>query len=140
MEDPRLTRCGHEHRAQRRHEVRRGFEPPRRILRQRLPEDGVELLWKALADLGDRRNRRMHVCRCLRGDRVVFERTPPAQELERHDRRYLLDSSKLRSELTWAPEIDFERGLSETVAWYAEHRDWWEPLKERAPVEETAWR
>jgi dTDP-glucose 4,6-dehydratase len=57
-----------------------------------------------------------------------------------HDRRYLLDSSKLRGELGWEPEIDFERGLSETVAWYADHRDWWEPLKERAPVEETAWR
>jgi dTDP-glucose 4,6-dehydratase len=57
-----------------------------------------------------------------------------------HDRRYLLDSSKLRGDLGWEPEIDFERGLSETVDWYADHRDWWEPLKERAPVEETAWR
>jgi dTDP-glucose 4,6-dehydratase len=57
-----------------------------------------------------------------------------------HDRRYLLDSSKLRRELGWEPVIDFERGLRETVAWYTEHRDWWEPLKERAPVEETAWR
>ena len=57
-----------------------------------------------------------------------------------HDRRYLLDSSKLRRELGWEPVIDFERGLTETVAWYAEHRDWWEPLKGRAPVEETAWR
>jgi dTDP-glucose 4,6-dehydratase len=57
-----------------------------------------------------------------------------------HDRRYLLDSSRLRGELAWEPEIDFGRGLTETVAWYAEHRDWWEPLKERAPVEETAWR
>ncbi len=57
-----------------------------------------------------------------------------------HDRRYLLDSSKLRRELGWEPAIDFERGLEETVAWYAEHRDWWEPLKGRAPVEETAWR
>jgi dTDP-glucose 4,6-dehydratase len=57
-----------------------------------------------------------------------------------HDRRYLLDSSKLRRELGWGPAIDFERGLEETVAWYAEHRDWWEPLKGRAPVEETAWR
>jgi dTDP-glucose 4,6-dehydratase len=57
-----------------------------------------------------------------------------------HDRRYLLDSSKLRRELGWQPSIDFERGLEETVAWYAEHRDWWEPLKGRAPVEETAWR
>ena len=57
-----------------------------------------------------------------------------------HDRRYLLDSSKLRRELGWEPAIDFEHGLEETVAWYAEHRDWWEPLKGRAPVEETAWR
>jgi dTDP-glucose 4,6-dehydratase len=57
-----------------------------------------------------------------------------------HDRRYLLDSSKLRRDLGWEPAIDFERGLRETVAWYAEHRDWWEPLKDRAPVQETAWR
>jgi len=57
-----------------------------------------------------------------------------------HDRRYLLDSSKLRRELAWEPKIDFEHGLEETVAWYADRRDWWEPLKERAPIEETAWR
>jgi dTDP-glucose 4,6-dehydratase len=57
-----------------------------------------------------------------------------------HDRRYLLDSSKLRRELGWEPAIAFERGLHETVAWYTEHRDWWEPLKGRAPVQETAWR
>ncbi|TMM02831.1 MAG: dTDP-glucose 4,6-dehydratase [Actinobacteria bacterium] len=57
-----------------------------------------------------------------------------------HDRRYLLDSSKLRRELGWEPAIDFEHGLQETVAWYTEHRDWWEPLKDRAPVQETAWR
>jgi dTDP-glucose 4,6-dehydratase len=56
-----------------------------------------------------------------------------------HDRRYLLDSSKLRTELGWSPHIDFDEGLRETVNWYVEHRDWWEPLKERAPVEETAW-
>jgi dTDP-glucose 4,6-dehydratase len=57
-----------------------------------------------------------------------------------HDRRYLLDSSKLRRELGWEPAIDFESGLRDTVAWYTEHRDWWEPLKGRAPVQETAWR
>jgi dTDP-glucose 4,6-dehydratase len=56
-----------------------------------------------------------------------------------HDRRYLLDSSKLRSELGWRPEITFEDGLRETVAWYAANRDWWQLLKERAPVRETAW-
>jgi dTDP-glucose 4,6-dehydratase len=57
-----------------------------------------------------------------------------------HDRRYLLDSSKLRGDLAWEPEIDFDQGLRETVEWYAEHRDWWEPLKARLQVEETAWR
>jgi dTDP-glucose 4,6-dehydratase len=58
-----------------------------------------------------------------------------------HDRRYLLDSTKLRDELGWTDEIAFDDGLAETVQWYAEHRDWWEPLKERAPVAEaSAWK
>jgi dTDP-glucose 4,6-dehydratase len=57
-----------------------------------------------------------------------------------HDRRYLLDSSKLRSELGWRDEIGFDEGLEETVRWYADNRDWWEPLKGRAPVaESSAW-
>jgi dTDP-glucose 4,6-dehydratase len=57
-----------------------------------------------------------------------------------HDRRYLLDSSRLRRELGWEPRWEFEDGLADTVRWYAAHREWWEPLKQRAPVEETAWR
>ena len=57
-----------------------------------------------------------------------------------HDRRYLLDSTRLRRELGWEPRWEFEEGLADTVRWYAAHREWWEPLKQRAPVEETAWR
>jgi dTDP-glucose 4,6-dehydratase len=57
-----------------------------------------------------------------------------------HDRRYLLDSGKLRRELGWEPEIGFTDGLQETVEWYRDRRDWWEPLKQRALVQETAWR
>jgi dTDP-glucose 4,6-dehydratase len=56
-----------------------------------------------------------------------------------HDRRYLLDSSKISSELGWRAEIGFEDGLRETVEWYAANRGWWEPLRERLQVEETAW-
>jgi dTDP-glucose 4,6-dehydratase len=56
-----------------------------------------------------------------------------------HDRRYLLDSTKLHTELGWEPQVDFEAGLARTVEWYAAHREWWEPLRGRAPVEETAW-
>ena len=56
-----------------------------------------------------------------------------------HDRRYLLDSAKIRRALGWEPTIDFAEGLAETVKWYAEHRSWWEPLRDRAPVVEGAW-
>ena len=55
-----------------------------------------------------------------------------------HDRRYLLDSTKLRAQLGWLDEIAFEAGLAETVRWYEANRAWWEPLKERAPVVETS--
>jgi dTDP-glucose 4,6-dehydratase len=55
-----------------------------------------------------------------------------------HDRRYLLDASKIEKELGWRPSRGFEEGLAETVEWYAANRAWWEPLKERAPVSESA--
>ncbi|MHB8220716.1 MAG: dTDP-glucose 4,6-dehydratase [Acidimicrobiales bacterium] len=56
-----------------------------------------------------------------------------------HDRRYLLDSSKIEHRLGWRPEVDFTSGMTETVQWYAENRPWWEPLVDRAPVVEAAW-
>ncbi len=55
-----------------------------------------------------------------------------------HDRRYLLDASKIEKELGWRPSRGFEEGLAETVEWYAANRAWWEPLKKRAPVSESA--
>lgn len=57
-----------------------------------------------------------------------------------HDRRYVLDWSKIRSELGWQPEHSWEEGAASTIDWYAANRSWWEPLLGRAPVEETtAW-
>jgi dTDP-glucose 4,6-dehydratase len=56
-----------------------------------------------------------------------------------HDRRYLLDSSKLRR-LGWSEETSWDDGIAETVRWYTDNRDWWEPLRDRAPVDEAAWR
>jgi dTDP-glucose 4,6-dehydratase len=44
-----------------------------------------------------------------------------------HDRRYAVDSSKLRG-LGWAPTVTFEEGLARTVEWYRGRRDWWAPL------------
>jgi dTDP-glucose 4,6-dehydratase len=57
-----------------------------------------------------------------------------------HDRRYLLDSTKIRDQLGWREETGWEDGISQTVAWYADNREWWEPLRDRAPVDEAAWR
>ncbi|MBR2683190.1 MAG: dTDP-glucose 4,6-dehydratase [Atopobiaceae bacterium] len=48
-----------------------------------------------------------------------------------HDRRYAIDSSKLRRELGWMPaHTDFAEGLAATIAWYRENEDWWRPVKE----------
>jgi dTDP-glucose 4,6-dehydratase len=56
-----------------------------------------------------------------------------------HDRRYLLDSGKLRAELGWAPQIEFTDGMRSTIAWYRDNEPWWSPLIGRSPVQETAW-
>ena len=56
-----------------------------------------------------------------------------------HDRRYLLDCTKITEELGWRPEIGFAEGLAATVRWYADNRAWWSPLVDRAPVVEAAW-
>jgi dTDP-glucose 4,6-dehydratase len=41
-----------------------------------------------------------------------------------HDRRYSIDSGKIRSELGWHPTMSFERGLDATVDWYLANRSW----------------
>ncbi|GLY52422.1 dTDP-glucose 4,6-dehydratase [Lentzea sp. NBRC 102530] len=56
-----------------------------------------------------------------------------------HDRRYLLDSSRIERELGWRPEIGFEAGVRDTIRWYAANRAWWEPLLGRSTIDETAW-
>jgi len=48
-----------------------------------------------------------------------------------HDRRYALDSSTLRA-TGWRPKRAFAEGLASTVAWYRDHRGWWEAIKSGA--------
>jgi dTDP-glucose 4,6-dehydratase len=45
-----------------------------------------------------------------------------------HDRRYSIDSTKLRN-LGWSPYFDFDTAIRKTIAWYAENQDWWKALK-----------
>jgi len=46
-----------------------------------------------------------------------------------HDRRYALDSTKIRGELGWKPDTSLEKGLAETVDWYIANQKWWEKIK-----------
>jgi dTDP-glucose 4,6-dehydratase len=57
----------------------------------------------------------------------------PVQDRQGHDRRYALDTSKLRA-LGWTPQVSFDAGLAETVAWYRDNEWWWRPIKERDPA------
>jgi len=45
-----------------------------------------------------------------------------------HDRRYAIDSAKMKAELDWKPLHQHGQGISETIEWYLHHRDWWQPL------------
>jgi dTDP-glucose 4,6-dehydratase len=54
----------------------------------------------------------------------------PITDRPGHDRRYALDSTKLRA-LGWRPEIPFDEGLLATVEWYRQNEWWWRPIKER---------
>lgn len=56
-----------------------------------------------------------------------------------HDRRYLLDSSKIRSELGWEPQVVFDRGIHNTIQWYIDNRQWWEPLLQKLEIDEASW-
>ena len=77
-------------------------------------------------------------------DTVLAELGLPESRIEivpdrpSHDRRYLLDSTKLRTELGWAPQVTWADGIKATVAWYEANQAWWEPLLERRPVDESA--
>ena len=48
-----------------------------------------------------------------------------------HDLRYAIDSTKLRTDLGWAPSYgDFESGLAATITWYRDNEPWWAGAKD----------
>ncbi|WP_405741248.1 dTDP-glucose 4,6-dehydratase [Streptomyces sp. NBC_00028] len=60
-----------------------------------------------------------------------WDRVSHVEDRKGHDLRYSVDWTKIRTELGYEPQHDFATGLADTVAWYRDHRTWWEPLKRR---------
>jgi dTDP-glucose 4,6-dehydratase len=54
----------------------------------------------------------------------------PVADRPGHDRRYCLDTTKLRS-VGWSPQIAFVAGLRDTLEWYRANPWWWRPIKEQ---------
>ncbi|MEI7900879.1 MAG: dTDP-glucose 4,6-dehydratase [bacterium] len=48
-----------------------------------------------------------------------------------HDHRYAIDATKLRTQLGWVPEENFDTGIRKTVQWYLDNAWWWQPIRER---------
>ena len=61
---------------------------------------------------------------------VGWEMVEPVADRKGHDRRYSVDIGKISGELGYTPQVPFEQGLAETVAWYRDNEAWWRPLKE----------
>lgn len=57
-----------------------------------------------------------------------------------HDRRYLLNSSKIRRELGWSPQVLFQDGMKRTFEWYINNEDWWRPLQDKLAFAENNWK
>lgn len=70
--------------------------------------------------------------------RMILDRLKKPHELIQfvpdrlgHDRRYAIDSSRIRNELSWKPVHRPEQGIAETIDWYVDNRSWWEKLLAR---------
>ncbi|MFE8941921.1 dTDP-glucose 4,6-dehydratase [Streptomyces sp. NPDC007872] len=57
-----------------------------------------------------------------------WSRVEHVEDRKGHDRRYSVDSTRVQKELGFRPAIPLAAGLAATVAWYRNHRSWWEPL------------
>ncbi len=65
----------------------------------------------------------------LKANQVDWDRVQKVEDRKGHDRRYSVDISKISKELGYQPQVNFQEGLADTISWYKNNRQWWEPLK-----------
>ncbi len=56
-----------------------------------------------------------------------------------HDKRYSIDCSKIQKETGWKPKAEFDQALQETVSWYQNNPQWWEPLANEKTLHPQPW-
>ena len=56
-----------------------------------------------------------------------------------HDKRYSIDASKIIKATGWKPRYKFDQSLQETVSWYQNNQDWWEPLADEKLLHPQPW-
>ena len=77
---------------------------------------GIEKSIEEIADL---------VLGALKKDKSLKTYVPDRLQ---HDQRYLLDCSKITSELGWRPSVSFEEGIKQTIEWYENNKPWWRKI------------
>ncbi len=56
-----------------------------------------------------------------------------------HDKRYSIDDSKIKVQVGWKPQHQFDQALQETVTWYINNPQWWEPLVNERTIHSQPW-
>ncbi len=46
-----------------------------------------------------------------------------------HDRRYAINCDKIKTELGWRQDVDFDEGIEKTVKWYLDNQNWIKSIK-----------
>ena len=71
------------------------------------------------------------IAKYFKKDKTIFEFV---SDRPGHDRRYAVDSSKIKRELGWKPVYSFEKAFAETIKWYLDHPKWVDGVRKKTGV------
>ena len=66
---------------------------------------------------------------CLNGTKIKYtDLIEFVKDRPGHDKRYAIDSNKIKKELGWKPQTNFHEGLKITVEWYINNKEWYQTM------------